>query len=383
MLRYGFMTLGVLAVLAALAGVKGAQISSLISSAKAFEAAGPPPDIVGAAKAKEQAWEATITAVGTTVSAKGVTISTEVPGTVSRLYFESGRTVKQGVPLVELDSSVERAELAALRARMQHAELTLHRSQELARSQAIPSAQLDADTATYDSLKAEGEALAAQIAKKTLRAPFSGRLGIRHVNLGQYLTPGTAVVDLESTESLFVDFMLPQHQLSGLAIGMPVRVQLDGDRDRVISGKISAIDSAVDAATRSARVRAELPRAEHPDLRPGAFATVAVVLPEAPRVVSVPVTAVQRASYGDSVFLLEDSGTPAKTTSDGKPIRRARQQFVRLGGQRGDFISVLEGVQAGQEVVVAGAFKLRNGGAVVVDNTVQPKADLSPRPTAR
>lgn len=383
MFRYVFVAVGLLAVLGVLAAVKGAQISSLIATAKAFEAAGPPPEIVGTATAREESWEATIAAVGTTVSSRGVTVSNEVPGTVSRLHFESGRIVERGAALLELDASVERAELAALRARMELAQKTLARSQQLAASGVIARERLEADEATFRSLAAEGQALEARIAKKILRAPFSGKLGLRQVNLGQYLMPGTPIVDLESTDSLFVDFTLPEHQLDHVSLGMPLRATLGGDARHAIEGRISAVDGVVDAMTRNGRVRAELPRSDQ-EMRPGAFVNVAVVLPARPRVVTIPLTAVIRASYGDSLYVVEDppGGTP-RTTPDGKPIRQVRQQFVRLGQTRGDYVAVLEGTKAGEEVVTAGAFKLRNGAPVTVDNSVQPKAELAPVPEAR
>ena len=376
-LRYGLAILGVGAVLAVLAGIKGAQISSLIASAQAFEAAGPPPETVGTTKADRQAWEETLSAVGTAVSVKGVAVSSETAGSVARIHFESGQTVTAGQILVELDTSVERAQLAALRARIDYARTSLQRSRELAASGAIAADQLDADDANFRSMDSEARALQAQIARKVVRAPFAGKLGIRNVNLGEYLTPGTKIVDLESTGSLYVDFTLPQQNLAALALGMPVRATL-GDRHEPVQGQISAIDSAVDASTRTVHVRATIPQQDE-DLRPGVFVNVSVLLPKQPQVVAIPTTAVTHASFGDSVFVVDPSA--ARHTSDGKPIRTVQQRFVRLGAQRGDFVAVLDGLETGQEVVTAGAFKLRNDTPVVVDNSVQPNPKLAPRPT--
>ena len=372
-MRYVIGTLALLGVLAVLVGVKGAQIASLIAVGEAFAAAGPPPEAVGTAVAKNQQWESKLVAVGSAVSAKGVALSAETAGKIVSLRFDSGQRVKQGQVLLELDSSVERAQLASLGARRDYAQTSLKRSRKLARVGAIPESELDADDSTYRSLTADMNALKEQISRKVVRAPFDGKLGIRQVNVGQYLVPGTPIADLESTDSVFVDFTLPQREVQQLQLDMPVRVLASGGGGAVARGRISAIDPTIDPATRSVKVRATLDDAE---LLPGEFVNVEVVLPERPRVVAVPVTAVVRAAYGDSVFIVEP-----QEGGSGKLV--ARQQFVRLGGMRGDYVAVLEGLAAGQRVVVSGAFKLRNNAPVTIDNSVKPKAELDPRPPNR
>jgi membrane fusion protein, multidrug efflux system len=375
-MRYIIATLGLLAVLAALTGVKAAQISTLIQAGKQMQKVGPPPEMVSTAVAGEETWEGMIGAVGSVVAGKGVTLSNDAPGIVTRLAFESGQLVRAGQVLLELDSGVERAQLASIRARQSLAGQSLERSKVLVKSGSIAPAQLDADQASFKSSVADAGALAAQINRKIVRAPFAGRLGIRAVNLGQYLAPGTMVTVLESTESVHVDFTLPQQQLASIHEGTPVRVLEEKAGSRLAEGVIGAIDPSVDAITRAVKVRADIGnQAER--LRPGMFVKVEVVLPERRRVVAIPVTAIVHAAYGDSMFTVE----PRQAAPGQKRV--AHQRFVRLGDSRGDFVSVIEGLAAGQEVVTEGAFKLRNDMPVAVNNEVKPTPELSPHPANR
>ncbi len=385
MIRWLLTIVGILAVIGALVAVKGSQIGMLIAFGKQAEKDGPPPEAVSTAVAEEQAWEGTLTAVGSVATGKGVALSADAPGVVTRISFESGATVKQGQVLVELDANVERAQLASALARKELATTTIGRTRALAAKGAISQAQLDADEAAVRTATTDVEGLQAQIAKKTIRAPFAGKLGIRSVNLGQYLQPGTPVTVLETTDAPHVDFSLPQEQLQKVAVGQPVRVTLEGSSDPPLSATIAAVDPTVDPTTRTIKLRADL--ADKPDtLRPGMFVRVAVVLPEKSKSIIVPATAIVHAPYGDSVFVIEprkdDTPGPA-TTADGKPVKIARQQFVRLGEARGDFVAVLDGVKPSEEVVSAGAFKLRNNATVFVDNTKQPTPKLDPRPENR
>jgi membrane fusion protein (multidrug efflux system) len=381
-MRYVVSIGALLLVIAALVAVKGTQIGSLIKMGKEMEKAGPPPEVVATAVSKEDAWESTLSAVGTIAPVKGVSLSNDAPGVVSAIHFDSGATVKQGDVLVELDSNVERAQLASVEARRELARLNVGRSRALVASDSIPKAQLDTDESLVKSSQSDLVALQAQIARKIVRAPFSGKLGIRAINIGQYLAPGTTITSLEALESVFVDFTLPQQNLADVAVGTKVRVTLEGDAGAGYDGVVSAVDPAVDSATRAIRVRASVPNATD-KLRPGMFANVSVVLPEQKRFVSVPVPSVVHASYGDSIFIVEEkkdaSGAILKG-ADGKPARVARQQFVRTGAHRGDFVAIADGVKPGQEVVVGGAFKLRNGAGVVVNNDVVPDSRLSPTP---
>jgi membrane fusion protein, multidrug efflux system len=364
-MRYVVAIGGLLLVIGALVGIKFTQISGLIHMGKEMEKAGPPPEVVGTAIAKDETWEGALSSVGTISAFKGVSVSNDAPGVVTAIRFDSGALVKQGDVLVELDSSVERAQLASIEARKELANLNVGRSRALVASNSIPKAQLDGDEALVKASQSDLGALQAQIGRKIVRAPFAGRLGIRAINLGQYLNPGTTIAVLESMDSVFVDFTLPQQNLADVAVGSVVRVKLEGDAGAPFDGVVNAVDPAIDAATRTIRVRASIAN-EKQLLRPGMFANVSVVLREQKSLVTVPATAIVHASFGDSVFIVED--------------KKARQQFVRSAGSRGDFVAVSDGVKAGQEIVVAGAFKLRNGAGVTVNNTIPTNAQLAPRP---
>jgi membrane fusion protein (multidrug efflux system) len=385
-MRYLVVIIGLVLGLGALVGVKGAQIAQLIHFGQAMAKAGPPPESVSTARALKQNWGGSLNAVGSVVSEQGVSLSNEVPGVVSKLNFDSGARVKQGQLLLELDASVEKAQLASTRAKLALAKRSLQRSRQLAPSGAIPAAQLDADESSVNGLEADEKALQAQIERKSVRAPFTGRLGIRAVNLGQYLAPGTMLTVLDSSESVFVDFTIPQTESEHVHRGMPVRAQVDALGPAALEGSVSAIEPSLDPQTRTVRVRASLKNQEE-RLRPGMFVRVAVVLPEETPLVVVPATAVVHAPYGDSVFVVEpkktEAGEPAPPGPDGKPVLAARQQFVQVGQARGDFVAILKGVNDGEEVVSAGAFKLRNGMSVAIKNEVSAKPELDPHPENR
>ena len=290
--------------------------------------------------------------------------------------------MKQGQVLVELDTSVERAQLASSVVRHDLALVNVNRSRALIKEQVTTQAQVDTDEAQVKSSATDTQTIQAQIARKIVRAPFSGRLGIRAVNVGQYLNPGTTLSVLQAVGAVYVDFTLPQQVLDTVSVGMPVRVAIEGSNDPALDGVIAAIDPTIDSVTRTIKLRASVPNSEQ-KLRPGMFAQVSVVLPDQGDVVTVPLTAVVHASFGDSVFVVEDKkpdAPGAKTTPAGKPIKNARQQFVRLGQARGDFVAVLAGVAEGDQLVTAGAFKLRNNSPIVVDNSVQTEPQLNPKP---
>jgi membrane fusion protein (multidrug efflux system) len=377
-MRYLAVAAGILVLLGVLGGIKAAQIQKLIGMGKAFQAAGPPPESVSTRIAGEQTWEATLSTVASLVSAKGVSVSADAAGIVTKIHFDSGATVRQGQVLVELDTSVERAQLASIRARRDLAEANVKRSRTLAASGVASQSEVDTNEASFKSLMAEASALGAQIAKKTIRAPFSGKLGIREVNLGQYLAPGTTVASLETSESIFADFTLPQRELGRVAVGMPVRASQEAGGATLAEGTVAAIDPAVDSVTRNVKLRASLPNPGD-KLRPGMFVRVSVVLPEKHRIVAIPLTAVVRASYGDSVFFTE-----MKPVGEAKKLTKvAHQAFVRLGETRGDYVAVLEGLEPGKEVVTAGAFKLKNGIPLVVNDKVVLDPKLAPTPENR
>jgi membrane fusion protein (multidrug efflux system) len=377
-----------LLVIGVLAGTKFAQISSLIQAGQAAQAAGPPPEAVGTDVAKEGTWETVIEAVGSVAAARGVTISNESPGVVRAIRFDSGAKVRAGQVLVELDATVERAQLASLKARLELANSTAARARFLATRGAGTKAQLDTEEGQLKTASADASALAAQIERKVVRAPFAGKLGIRSINLGQYLNPGTPITVLESQEAVFVDFTVPQQELARIPVGSGIRVALPRSGPQTaqtLEGKIAAADPNVDANTRAVKLRGSV-KDEKVQLQPGMFVNVSVLLPEQVKVVSVPATAVLRAPYGDSIYVVEtrkdDKGQPV-SGPDGKPAKVARQQFVRVGQARGDFVAIQEGVTAGQEVVTQGAFKLRNGAPIMVNNQLKLTPSLTPRPENR
>jgi membrane fusion protein (multidrug efflux system) len=376
-MRYVIVILGLVVVIGGLVAIKGSQIGMLMGMGEAMKKAGPPPEVVSTTLAQRQTWEETLSSVGSVVSAKGVAVANDAPGLVSRLHFESGDTVKKGEILVELDTSVERAQLASLRARRDLAQISTNRSKALVTSGAVAQSQVDVDESQFKSLNADVAALSAQIERKVVRAPFSGKVGMRTVNVGQYLAPGTQVTSLESAEATLVEFSLPQEALPKLQAGMRVRTFASGDAKPIAEGAISAIDPTIDPMTRNIKARATLPD-DAARLKPGMFLRVEIVLPQKAEVVAVPQTAIVHASYGDSVFVGEEKPGP-----DGKLRKVAQQQFVKVGATRGDFVSVIDGLAADKEVVTAGAFKLRNGIPLKIKNEGGPQPSLDPRPENR
>jgi membrane fusion protein, multidrug efflux system len=381
-MRYLLTIVGLLLVIGGLVYVKFSQISMLMGMGEAMEQAGPPPEAVSTAPATIETWEASLRAVGTVASAKGVEISAEVPGVVKKIGFESGALVKKGDVLVVLDSRVERAQLSSAQVRRDLALTNVKRARTLGAVGAESQAQLDNDENALRQATAELEVLRAQIARKTIRAPFSGRLGIRNVNLGQYLNPGTSITTLEAVGGAYVDFQLPQQHQKEVAPGLPVRVAVEGAPELSGQGTITAISPNVDPSTRTLELRAAV---DNDKLQPGMFVSVEVVLPEERKVVAVPLTAVLYAPYGDSVFVVEapPPDAPPSQGPSGEPVQWARQQFVRLGQRRGDFVAVLDGVEPGQVLVSAGAFKLRNNSPVFVNDELALAAELDPKPKNR
>lgn len=383
-MRYLVAILGVVLLIGGLATVKYKQIASLISFGKEMQKAGPPPETVGVAVAQSQVWEGTLTTIGSIAPVRGVALSNDAPGVVQQIFFESGDVVRQGQVLLQLDSSVERAQLASSASRRELASINAGRTRALVSSGALAPSQLDNDDYALKTSTKDVTALQAQIDRKVVRAPFAGRLGIRAVNLGQYLNPGTQITVLEDIDSVYVDFTLPQQDLATVKVGMPVRVSIEG-ASTTSDGVIRAIDPEVDATTRSIKLRASVPN-KGETLRPGMFANVSVVLPTQAPQVTIPATALMHAAYGDSVFVVEDkkddAGQPV-AGKDGKPVEIARQQFVKVGDARGDFVAILDGVTAGTTVVSAGGFKLHNGSPIVVDSGIKPSALLDPHPVNR
>lgn len=367
---------GAVAVAAMIAGplwlVKTSQFKAMGAAGAAMVM---PPTTVNAAPAKQEAWENTLNATGSVAAVQGVTVGAEVGGKVVKIAFEAGATVKAGQELVQLDTSIEEAQLRAAEAAAALAAANRERARELRQSNTNSQAELDAAEAQAKQAAAQADSLRATIAKKTIRAPFAGRLGLRLVNLGQILREGDPITMLQTLDPIYVNFSLPQQRLSQVETGTAIRVTTDAAPEVEFKGKVNAINPEVDLATRNIRVQAIIPNTEE-KLRAGMFANVEVVLPRQEPVLSIPATAVMYAPYGDSVFVIEEK----KDERSGKVEQVLRQQFVRLGRTRGDFVSVVDGLKPGEMVVTSGVFKLRAGMPVVVDNTLAPDAQLAPKP---
>jgi membrane fusion protein (multidrug efflux system) len=305
---------------------------------------------------------------------RGVTVSADLPGIVERIAFESGQAVREGQILAVLDTRQERAQLAAAEAQRDLARVNYERMQGLLHERVISQAEFDRATAEQRQGDARVGEIRAAIDRKTIRAPFSGVLGIRHVNLGQYLSGGDALVTLQSLNPVYVNFGVPQQAAAAMRAGRSVRVKTDDGSPVELTGRVTAIDSVVDETTRNIQVQATL---ANPDgrLRPGMFVQTEIILGKSTAVVSLPASAISYAPYGDSVFVVAELKGP-----DGQTYRGVRQQFVKLGTGRGDQIAVTSGVKAGEEVVTSGLFKLRNGAAVTVNNKVRPANSANPKP---
>jgi membrane fusion protein (multidrug efflux system) len=364
--------LGLLLVAGALVGTKVQQFRAMVEAGANMV---PPPEVVTAAIVRADEWEHTLLPVGTLVAVQGVTVRAEVQGRIVRIAFESGDAVATGAVLVEFDVSTETAELRAAEAAAVLAKADLARTRDLFANKTTSRAALDAAEAGFEEAEAEVDSIRAAIAKKTVRAPFSGRLGLRQVNLGEVLAEGDAIASLQTLDPIYADFSLPQQWLGAVAPGTSVRVTTDAAPGEVYAGNVMAVSPVVDTVTRTVRVRATI--ANHAEkLRAGMFANVEVVLPTRERVLAIPLTAVHFAPYGDSVFVIEEQ--PGE--GGAAPAQVLTQRFVRLGTQRGDFVAVTEGLEAGDQVVSSGVFKLRSGMKVVIDNTLAPQAELAPRP---
>lgn len=369
--RIALTLVGLLVLVGSLAVIKGLQIRRMSAHGQFT----PLPETVTTAKAQLESWESRLTSVGSLEAVQGVTVAAELPGKVVRIAFEPGATIEAGDLLVQQDISAETAQLRSAEAAVALTKISLLRSAELLEKKMISKSEYDNADAQFKQAVAEADTARAAIGKKTIRAPFAGRLGIRLVNLGQVLNEGEPIVSLQSLDPIFVNFLLPQQQLAQIEPGLTVRITGDALSEQGIEGTLTAINPEVDAATRNVRLQATVANTAL-RLRPGMFVDVAVVLPAREKVLVIPATAVLYAPYSDSVFIVEEK----KADETGAPGMVLRQQFVRLGEMRGDFASVLSGLKEGETVVSTGVFKLRNGQAVVVDNALVPEFKLAPKP---
>ncbi|HXJ67540.1 MAG TPA: efflux RND transporter periplasmic adaptor subunit [Verrucomicrobiae bacterium] len=358
-------------VVAILGFVKYRQISAAIAANKSFA---PPPEAVTTVVAQQVEWSNTLDAVGSIAPVQGVTLSADLPGVVAKVAFNSGARVAEGQVLVQLDTRQEQAQLASAQAQLDLAKVNLDRAQKLFDQKAIAQSDFDLANAQYKSAEAAVGQAQASIDRKTIRAPFAGVTGIRQVNLGQYVNSGDAIVTLQAMDAVFMNFSVPQQDFRALTLGSTVDATVEGSKDSVFHGKVTAIDPVVNDATRNVSVQATFPNLRG-ELKPGMYATVRVVVGEGQPIVSLPSSAINYAPYGNSVFILEDMKGP-----DGKTYRGVRQQFVKLGRAMGDQVAILGGVKAGDEVATSGVFKLRPNAAVKVNNTVMPSDSTAPKP---
>jgi membrane fusion protein, multidrug efflux system len=334
-----------------------------------------PPETVTATQVRSERWADTVTATGSLVAVQGVTVSAELGGKVSRIAFESGDRVKAGDLLVRLDTTAEEAQLRSAEAAAKLARINLDRNQDLRKNRTISQADLDTAEANFKQATAQVDNVRATIEKKTITAPFAGLLGLRQVNLGQIVEQGTPVVTLQTLDPIYIDFSLPQQRYASLSVGSTVQITTDAAPGEVFEGRILAINPEIDTLTRSVRIRAVMAnRGEH--LRAGMFANVKVVLPHEEDYLIIPATSVLYAPYGDTVFVIDTQ----KDETSGEEQQILRQQIVRLGRTRGDFVAVTEGLKAGEMVVTSGVFKLRPKSAVVIDNSLALDAKLDPTP---
>src|SRR6058998_1703902 len=351
-------------------GIKALQIGKMMSSPKMM-----PSVTVTSAPVKEENWAPMLSAVGSVSAAQGAVVSAELAGIVSEISFENGGEAKKGDVLMKLDTSQEEALLRSSAAEAQLARTDLERSRDLAMKKVVSSAELDSAQSKFTRLNAVVDQMRSNIAKKTIIAPFDGQLGIRQVNVGQMINAGQQVVSLQSLDPVYVDFAVPQQHLQNLSAGLEARVRTDAVQGREFVGKLTAINSAVDTATRNVSLQATLENPDHV-LRPGMFINIEIVLPEKHKALVIPGSAISYAPYGDSVFVIEKQ----KDGKTGKESQVLRQQFVRVGEARGDFVSITTGLKAGETVVGTGVFKLRNGMAVAINNDLAPKPQINPTP---
>jgi membrane fusion protein, multidrug efflux system len=368
--RMVIMLIAVAVVFGGIFGFKAfvaVKIKEFMSTMKA------PPQTVSATTARYSSWQPTIDSVGTLRAVRGADLSLEVSGVVDAISFSSGDDVKEGAALLTLRSDDDAAKFVSLQATADLSELTYQRDLKQFRIQAVSQATLDTDVANLKNAKAQVAQQQAILDKKTLRAPFAGHLGIRAVDLGQYLGAGTTIVTLQALDPIYLDFFVPQQAIDQVRLGQAVTIRVDAFKDQTFAGKISAINPKIDTNTRNVQIRATL---KNPDrkLFPGMYATVAIATGAPQNYITLPQTAIAYNPYGDTVYIIDSKAAAA----GGKPQQVARQTFVTTGPTRGDQVAVLKGVGEGETIVTAGQIKLHNGSPVLIDNSISPSADAAP-----
>jgi membrane fusion protein (multidrug efflux system) len=369
-----WVVVGLCLVISSLVYVKYEQISTLISSGKNFT---PPATTTTSFDVQKTSWEQTLSSIGSLEATKGLIVTADISGRISNVLFEAGSEVKAGDLLIQQDTSEEQARLRSNQAAAALAKSTLERITKLYNQKVASKSELDNSKSTYDSAVANVDNTKAAIEKKSIRAPFAGRLGIRLVNLGQFINTGDSVVSLQAIDKMYVNFSLPQQFNSKVDVGLSIRLESDAVPEKQFLGSINAIDPEIEVATRSVRLQAVIDN-PNKELLPGMFATIDVLLPNNKAVLYIPVTAVQYATFGDSVFVIEAAKDPEKNQVVDPEQLIVRQQFVKLGESRGDFVAVDKGLNETDKIASTGVFKLSNGGSVVINNSVVPNFSITP-----
>ena len=363
---------GLLLLIFFLIATKGLQFKKMAKVGESFQ---PPPTSVSTSFAEHQSWPRRLNTIGSIEPVKGVRLDAEVPGIVSAINFKNGQEVDEGDVLVQLDIAPEAALLKSNKANAQLANVELTRARRLRDTNSVAQSELDRAQANYDMALAQVKNIEAIIEQKTIRAPFKGRVGIRKINLGQYLSSGTSIVTIQSYDQVFVNFTLPQQQIGQVKTGMPITLESDAYPEKTFEGQLTAISPQIDPTTRTIELQGTLDN-ENGLLRPGLFVDVTITLSENNKVLAIPATAIIYAPYGNSIFKVQKS-VDEKT---GKPVVKVEQAFIRIGQRKGDFVSVLEGLEEGDEIVSAGAFKLRNEMTISIENDMAPAPKLEPNP---
>ena len=372
------MVIMLAAVAVVFGGIFGFQLFKAAMIKKFISAMGSPPQTVSAVKAGYSEWQSKVEAIGSLRAVLGSDLSLEVAGVVDTITFNSGDDVAQGKQLLKLRAGDDAARLESLQAMADLSEITYERDQKQFKMQAVSQATLDTDAANLKNAKAQVAQQQAILDKRILRAPFDGHLGVRVVDLGQYLSAGSVIVTLQALDPIFVDFFVPQQSVDQVRLGQTVTVKVDAFRDKTFTGEISALNPKVDTGSRNLQVRAVLQNPEH-KLLPGMYATVDIAIGAPQNYITLPQTAISYNPYGDTVYVVDSKGTDA----NGKPQLIARQTFVTAGATRGDQVAVLKGIGEGDTVVTAGQIKLHNGSAILIDNSITPTADAAPVPINR
>jgi len=373
------MVIMLIAVAIVFGGIFGFQAFKASMIKKFMTAVASPPQTVSATKAAYGEWQPKLEAVGSLRAVLGAELSLEVAGVVDTITFNSGDDIEQGKLLLKLRAGDEVAKLESLRAVAELNEITYERDQKQFKMQAVSQATLDTDAANLKNAKAQVAQQQAILDKKFLRAPFDGHLGIRAVDLGQYLSAGTPIVTLQALDPIFVDFFVPQQSVDHVRLGQTVTVKVDAFKDQSFAGEISAINPKADAGSRNVQIRAALKNPDH-KLLPGMYATVDIATGAPQSYITLPQTAISFNPYGDTVYVVDSKAADA----NGKPPQLiARQTFVTTGPTRGDQVAVLKGIDEGDLIVTAGQIKLHNGSTILIDNSITPTADAAPVPIDR